>query len=376
MERRDGRTVAALSALDRLYLRRACELAARGSGNVSPNPAVGAVIVAGTRTLGEGFHHLRGEAHAEVEALHDVAARGNDARGATAYVSLEPCNHHGRTPPCTQALIGAGIARVVIAAIDPNPRTAAGGVARLREADIVVDVAADAAAREAIEPFTRFITSPRPYVRLKMAASLDGYVAPRTGERHWLTGPQASAYVRDLRATYDLVLVGAGTVRVDDPELSVRPPRSRRTAFRRAIACETAPVPADRAIFRPLDGYAKTIVLAPAGLRDAFVPLEPVADVAYVGAADERKLDLHAALAHLHARDVTSVLCEGGPALASRLLARGLVDRFDWLVAPAFLRGAGALPVLSGELGERTLRFDRVETLGPDLLVSGVPVEG
>ncbi len=351
-----------------MYLRRACELAARGRGNTSPNPSVGAVIASGSVTLGEGFHHMRGEAHAEVEALADAARRGNVVAGATLYVTLEPCDHTGLTPACSHAVIEAGIARVVVGVPDPNPRTASRG--------IVVDVADDASSRQLIDAFAAWIVRRRPHLRLKMAASLDGYVASQPGVRHWLTGYESRAYVRDLRASCDAVLVGAGTVRIDDPELTVRPAYARRKTYRRVVACETAPVPADRAIFAPVTGYEPTLVLAPAGARASFAPLERVADVVYVGEPDVLTLDLSRALESLPAYGIADVLCEGGPTLAAHLLRQGLVDRFDWLVAPAFLGGPAAVPVLAGGVSAAELRFDTVERLGPDVLLSGVPLGG
>jgi len=329
---------------------------------------VGAVVALGATTLGEGFHHVRGEPHAEVEALRDAAARGNDVHGATLYVTLEPCDHTGLTPPCSQAVRDAGIARVVVGAMDPDPRTAARGVARLREAQIAVDVVEDAWAREIIDEFAIAIRATRPYVLLKLAASLDGYVAPRPGQRHWLTGHETRAYVRELRATHDAVLVGAGTVRIDDPQLSVRPPRARRTPYLRAIACEDAPVPLDRAVFAPLPGYAPTLVLAPAGMRARFASLETCADVVYVGGAGDLRLDLGHALETLRARGVATLLCEGGPTLAGRLLEAGLVDRIDWLVAPALLANADAVPALRFGADE-TFVFERVVPLGSDVLL-------
>lgn len=330
------------------------------------------MIASGAKTLGEGYHHVRGEAHAEVEALRDARERAAYVRGATLYVTLEPCNHSGLTPPCTQAVREAGIKRVVVGAMDPNPRVAGGGVADLRASGVVVDVADDAWARELIEDFSYAIRRTRPYVRLKMAASLDGYIAPRPGERHWLTGREAREYVRELRATHDAVMVGAGTVRVDDPKLSVRPWRSRRRPYVRVVACEETPPPVERAVFAPLEGYAPTIALAPPGRRAEFAALEEVADVAYAGAPDALTLDLAAALDELRARGIASVLCEGGPTLAARLIERGLVDRIDWLLAPALLRGPDSVPSLAGGTGEQSLRFDRVERLGTDVLLSAL----
>jgi diaminohydroxyphosphoribosylaminopyrimidine deaminase/5-amino-6-(5-phosphoribosylamino)uracil reductase len=335
---------------------------------------VGAVLARGATTLGEGFHHVRGAPHAEIEALADASARGNDVRDATLYVSLEPCDHSGLTPPCSQAVLDAGIARAVIGTRDPNPK-ASGGIERLEAAGVAVDVADDPWARAIVEDFVLAVEHrQRPYVRLKLAASLDGFVAPRAGERHWLTGQEARDLVRELRAAYDAVLVGAGTVRIDDPELSVRPPRSRRKAYVRAIACEDAPVPLERAIFGELEGYARTIVLAPAGLRERFATLEATADVVYVASAAEgagaTTLDLRAALEALRARGISSVLCEGGPTLAGRLLEADLIDRIDWLLAPALLGGPEAVPALGKAQLGATLRFDSVDRLGPDIHIS------
>jgi len=337
---------------------------------------VGAVIVRDGRTLGEGYHHRRGEAHAEVEALRAAHADGFDVRGATAYVTLEPCDHHGRTPPCSQALVEAGVARVVIGALDPNPRTARSGVARLQAAGIAVDVFDDPVAHALIERFAFTITADRPFLTLKMAMSLDGAIAPAPGP-YWLTGEAAKERVRDLRFEYDAVMVGAGTIRIDDPQLTVRPHRTRRKPYVRIIVCETDAVPSASRVFvapadAPAGAYARTIVLAPRGVRERFAELENVADVIYVG-TDERELDLAAALRALREREITSVLCEGGPTLAGRLLERGLVQRVVWLVAPRFIRSATAVPVLAGadlSAASTGWTFDRVERVGEDIMLS------
>jgi diaminohydroxyphosphoribosylaminopyrimidine deaminase/5-amino-6-(5-phosphoribosylamino)uracil reductase len=363
---------------DRTYLARAVELASRASADAAPNPPVGCVIVRDGTTLGEGWHHRRGEAHAEVEALRDAHTRGNDVRGATAYVSLEPCNHHGRTPPCSEALIDAGVARVVIGALDPNPQTAQGGVHHLRDAGITVGVIDDKAARALIERFRWTVTHAQlPFVTLKMAASLDGYVAARPGAQQWLTGEPARERVRDLRIEHDAVLVGAGTVRIDDPQLTVRPHATRRKRYARVVACETEAIPATSRILAPPadappDAYARTIVLAPRGARAKFAALESLADVVYIGDDDARNLDLPAALAALREREITTVLCEGGPTLAGRLLAGGLVQRVVWLLAPTFLRTETAVPALAGAdlAGSDGWRFDRIERVGDDMLLS------
>lgn len=353
---------------ENVYLARSYELAGRGLGGTPPNPPVGAVIVRDGHTLGEGFHHAAGAAHAEVEALRAAA----DVRGATMYVSLEPCNHQGRTGPCTAALIAAGIARVVIGTLDPNPTTSGGGVAALRAAGIAVAVVDDPAARALIEPFAFAIRSERPYIALKMASSLDGCSAPAPGT-FWLTGAEAGVFVRDLRIRHDAVMVGAGTVRIDDPQLTVRPPHARPRAYTRIVVCETDTVDPERRVFEPIEG-TRTLVLAPAGLRERFAPLENIATVVYAGEDRSTQLDLRLAMQALRAHDVTSVLCEGGPTLAGRLLEADLVDRFYWLIAPVFLRNERALPVLAGSDVSRLAqggRYDRVERLGNDVLLSG-----
>ncbi len=355
------------SELDRLLLERAYELAARGIGNTSPNPPVGAVVARDGRVLGEGFHHRAGEAHAEVNAL----AAAGDARGATLYVSLEPCKHVGQTPPCTQAVRAAGVRRVVIGTRDPTKH--GGGAKELREHGIAVEITGDAPARELIEVFAHTIESDRAYVALKMAMSLDGYVASRPGVAEWITCEEERLFVRELRIAYDAVMVGAGTVRVDDPQLTVRPPAQRLREFQRIVVCERESVPLDRRIFAPASGYARTIVLAPAGARARFRELERIAEVVYVG-TQEQELDLAHGLRMLRDRGIYSVLCEGGPTLAGRLVSLGLVDRFYWAIAPLLLRSEGAVPVLAGvELNgsPRRLHLDRVERVGTDVILRG-----
>jgi diaminohydroxyphosphoribosylaminopyrimidine deaminase/5-amino-6-(5-phosphoribosylamino)uracil reductase len=356
-----------ISAIDRLFLERTYELATRGLGNVSPNPPVGAVVVCDSNILGEGYHHRAGETHAEPNAL---AAAGS-ARGATAYVSLEPCLHVGRTPPCTDALLRAGISRVVIGTLDPSGH---GGASLLRNRGIEVDVADDARARELIEIFVKTITSKRSYVALKMAMSLDGYVASRAGVAEWISCEEERLYVRELRAAYDAVMVGAGTVRIDDPQLTVRPPITRLRELVRIVACERDAVPPESRIFAPVSGYAKTVVLAPAGSAAQFQSLERVADVLYVGDREEPELDLARALEMLHTHGIMSVLCEGGPTLAGELIAQGLADRLYWAISPVLLHSDSAVPVLAGAKVNgtpRTFQFERIERVGCDAVLTG-----
>jgi diaminohydroxyphosphoribosylaminopyrimidine deaminase/5-amino-6-(5-phosphoribosylamino)uracil reductase len=360
-----------LTALDRVLLERAYELAARGIGSTSPNPPVGAVVANGATVAGEGYHHRAGEPHAEANALRQA---GDAARGATLYVSLEPCARPGRVEACVPAIAAAGVARVVAGTFDPNPANHGLGAAFLRERGIHVCVTDDARARELIEPFAVAIASDRPYTALKMAMSLDGAITSRPGVQEWITSEEERAYVRDLRIAYDAVLVGARTVRVDDPQLTVRPPHHRLRPFVRAVACESETIAASSRILEPVDGYARTIVLAPAGARERFSNLEGVANAIFVGEREDRKLDLAAALRALRSAGTASVLCEGGPTLGAGLIATGAVDRFYWAIAPRLLSNPDAVGVLSGinlAAMDCRLTFDRVERAGADVVLSG-----
>jgi diaminohydroxyphosphoribosylaminopyrimidine deaminase/5-amino-6-(5-phosphoribosylamino)uracil reductase len=355
-----------LTPLDELYLQRSYELAARGIGNTAPNPPVGAVVVRDGHPVGEGYHYRAGDAHAERNAL---AQAGANARGATLYVSLEPCRHVGRTPPCTQAVVDAGVVRVVAGAFDPSGH---GGAAELRERGIQVTVAGDPFARDLIESFGRAVGSARPFVALKMAMSLDGAVASRPGVRERIGSAEEEGYVRDLRAASDAVMVGAGTIRVDDPQLTVRPPHDRVRPYVRVVAGARNPLDAASRVFASAAGYERTIVLVPATVSERFDGLRSVADVVAIDGPNDTELDLRAAMRALRERDIFSVLCEGGPRLAASMLAAGEVDRIYWAIAPRLLGGTNPVPVLAGAtIAGIAVRFDRIERLGPDVMISG-----
>jgi diaminohydroxyphosphoribosylaminopyrimidine deaminase/5-amino-6-(5-phosphoribosylamino)uracil reductase len=335
------------------------------------------VIVRDGRTLGEGWHHRKGEPHAEAEALRSAREAGEDVRGATMYVTLEPHDHESTMPRCSVAIIDAQIARVVVGALDPNVQTHGNGIARMRGAGIAVEVLDDPASLALIERFAYTIDSDYPFITLKMAMSLDGYVAPEPGV-HRVTGEQARERVYDLRAEYDAVMVGAGTVRIDDPLLTTRPHRTRRKPYARVVVCETAPIPVGSRVLlapadAPGDAFRATIVLAPAGLREAFAPLQERAELIFAGATDATTLDLRAAMRALRAAGITTVLCEGGPTLGARLIAAGLVERAIWFVAPVFFHSPAAVPVLGGaDLRSPATgwTFDEVERVGNDLMIS------
>ena len=317
----------------------ALRLAQRGLCTTQPNPRVGCVIAQGEEIVGEGWHQRAGEPHAEVFALHAAGAR---ARGATAYVTLEPCAHHGRTPPCAQALIAAGVARVVVAAEDPFAQVDGRGIAKLRAAGIVVEVGLmRAAARELNVGFFSRIERGRPWVRVKLAMSLDGRTALANGESKWITAAAARADVQRWRARSSAILTGSGTVLADNPRLTVRLPDG---------ISDVAPlrVVLDRRLRTPpgshvLDGGTPTLLLHAAGAAtadDRFAAVE-LAAVAQQGDA----LDLHAVLELLAARDINELHVEAGPTLCGALFAAGLVDELLLYIAPLLL-GDAARPLL------------------------------
>ena len=317
---------------DRRWMRRALSLARRGWGRTAPNPMVGAVLVRDGEVVGEGWHAEYGGAHAEVVAL-EVA--GDRARGATAYVTLEPCNHTGHTPPCSTRLIAAGVSRVVFGADDPNP-AAWGGSAALRAAGITVDAGLGAAEARALNAVfhTRFSRS-RPFVTLKLALSIDGAISDASRNSGWLTGERARRVVHRLRAGHDAIAVGSGTVLADDPLLTVRGVRAPRVAPRRVVFDRRGRVPVTAQLVRTARKWPTLVVTADPPPRHTDALLE--SGVERLGA--NSLLD---ALGALHRLGVDSLLCEGGATVAGSLLSDGLVDRLVIFQAPVVL-GAGAL---------------------------------
>lgn len=321
---------------DLAFMREAVALAAEGRYSTSPNPAVGCVLVRAGEVVARGFHARAGTAHAEVAAL---TAAGPAARGATAYVSLEPCNHHGRTGPCTEALIAAGIARVVYACDDPNPRVAGQGAARLRAAGIVVAAGIGAADAGALNRgYFKRMRGARPFVRIKMAMSLDARMALASGESQWITGAVARAEVQRLRAESCAIVTGSGTVLADDPALTVRDPRFnlRGRQPRRIVVDRRLTIPATA---RLLSLPGETRVLTTCSDAGRVAALEAAG--ADVECFAEGALDPDAVLAHLGALEVNEVLVEAGPTLAAAFLAAGAYDELIVHLAPRIL-GAGA----------------------------------
>jgi diaminohydroxyphosphoribosylaminopyrimidine deaminase / 5-amino-6-(5-phosphoribosylamino)uracil reductase len=349
----------------------ALALARRGLGNVWPNPAVGCIIARDGRIVGRGWTQPGGRPHAETEAL---ARAGDAAKGATAYVSLEPCSHWGRTPPCADALIAAGIGRVAVAVEDPDPRVASNGLARLRAAGLEVELGlGEAEAAEINAGFFRRVRSGRPLVTLKLATSLDGRIATASGESRWITGPEAREAAHLLRATHDAILVGTGTVVTDDPQLTCRLPGLAVRSPVRVVIDRRLRLPPTAKIFADAGQIPTWLITAPSAdqarlqrLRDAGV------EIIEAGLGADGQIDLAAMLRQLGDRGLTRLLVEGGGRLAASLLRARLVDRLAWFHAPLLLGGDGVAAVAA--LGLRDLaempRFEPIaaERLGNDRL--------
>jgi diaminohydroxyphosphoribosylaminopyrimidine deaminase/5-amino-6-(5-phosphoribosylamino)uracil reductase len=349
-------------------MRAALALARRGLGNTWPNPAVGCVIVNDGRVVGRGWTQPGGRPHAETEAL---ARAGDAAKGATAYVSLEPCSHHGKTPPCAAALVAAGIARVVAAVEDPDPRVAGRGLARLRSAGIAVDsgLCGEDAAELNAGFFCR-IAHGRPLVTLKLATSLDGRIATASGESRWITGSATRERAHLLRATHDAVLVGSGTVLADDPELTCRLPGLAERSPVRIVIDRHRRLPAGLRLFRDDDRTPTWLVTR----RVAAPPPAPNARMLAVEPDAGGELDLGRVLRRLGDEGLTRLLVEGGGTLAAALLRAGLVDRLVWMRAPLAIGGDGIPAVAALGIDELAAapRFQLIssETVGGDLIDS------
>ena len=362
------------------FMQRALSLAQLARGRTSPNPMVGAVIVKDGRIVGEGYHHRAGEPHAEIHALRQA---GEAARGATLYVNLEPCSHYGRTPPCTQAIIAAGIAEVHMAMLDPNPLVNGRGRDQLEAAGIRTYVGErEAEARELNEAFIKYITTGRPFVTAKFAMSLDGKIATHTGEARWITGPKARRWVHQLRDVTDAIMVGVNTVLADDPRLTTRlddgkegrevhhplrvivDSRGRIPLTAKVLAADTPgrtliatteAMPPDRR--KALERLGAQVLVLPAHVRGGRVSLPHLLDA-------------------LGKREVTSLLVEGGGTLLASFFEQRLVDKVLAFVAPLIIGGQGAPTPVAGQGVARlsqSLRLERVrvEKVGTDVLISG-----
>lgn len=359
---------------DHFYMEMALALAARGIGYASPNPLVGAVVVRDGRVVGRGFHARFGEAHAEVNALQEAGER---ARGATLYVTLEPCNHTGKTPPCTQSIIAAGIRRVVVAMPDPNPGVQGGGSACLRAAGITVhEGLAAGAARRQNEAFLKHALTGAPLVILKCAATLDGHIATRSGDAHWVSGPLSRNFVHQLRHAVDAILVGVGTVKADNPRLTTRLPEGRGSDPTRIILDTRLSIPLNARVLMDASPAGTILVTGPDVSAASRRRVEARGVEVLPATCREGRVDMARLLPVLGARGIASVLVEGGGRVAGSILRAGLVDKVHLFYAPKLLGGDDGIPLCRGPGAARMqdclkLQRLRVRRFGEDIMIEG-----
>ncbi len=362
-------------------MRRALALAAKGRGRTSPNPLVGAVIVQGDGIVGEGYHQKAGEAHAEIHALNQAR---DSARGATLYVTLEPCCHWGRTPPCTQAVIRAGIANVFVAMADVNPRVAGNGIRELEGAGIRVQVGlCEGAARRLNEIYLKYIQTKLPFVILKSAISLDGKIATASGESQWITSQASRQKGHEIRDSVDAILVGIGTILRDAPALTTRLPGGGGKTPRRIIVDSQGRTPPTAKIFHPKrEGEAPAETAGVVIAVTARAPAENIANLKDAGAEvwvieeDNERVCLAALMRELGRREITSVLIEGGGEVNASALKAGIVDKVMFFIAPKLIGGENAPGPIGGEgirhLSEAFSVLDvKITQINGDFLIEG-----
>ena len=356
------------------YMRRAVSLARQALGSTSPNPAVGAVVVKNGEIVGEGFTQPAGEDHAEVVALREAGSRAN---GATLYVTLEPCNHFGRTPPCTDAIIDAGISAVQVSILDPNPALSGGGVERLESEGFGPHLGAESAAvQRQLEAWLKFVTTGRPFITAKFAMSLDGKIATHTGDSKWITGDKARWHVHKMRARSDAVMVGIGTALADDPRLTARNERGNPLSRQplRVVVDSRGRLPATA---RLLSEPGETLIAVGSGVDGLQIGEHGEGVEFRQFPLHDRHIDLQRLTKFLaKERDVTSIMVEGGGTLLGALFDLGLVDKVVAFVAPTIIGGASApSPVggLGAEMMADALELERVrwKRLGRDMLITG-----
>lgn len=363
------------------YMRKAFELALKGMGHTSPNPLVGAVVVKDDKVIGTGFHQKYGSAHAEVNAILDAKARGEDVVGATLYCNLEPCSHTNKqTPPCAPMIALEKISRVVISNIDPNPNVSGSGVAHLREHGVeVITGVLESEGLELNEVFFKFISTNTPFIHLKMAQTLDGRVATSNGESKYITGAEALSRVHSLRQKYDCLMVGRKTVELDNPSLTTRSDEFENISHPLRLVIGTLKgLNHDWKILKDEFKRNTMIVATDDEVRNhpeivRFLESQGVALLS-VKKTDDGKVDLKAMLKSLASLKMTSILVEGGPTLATEFLKEGLVDKVSFFIAPTIL-GEGKNSI--NDLGiinlnqKMNLKNKRTEVLGNDILVEG-----
>lgn len=359
---------------DAYYMKLALDLASPMKGQTGINPVVGCVIVKGGRIVGLGAHMRRGEGHAEVHALQMA---GDESQGATVYVTLEPCSHHGLTPPCCERIIEARAARVVVAMVDPNPQVAGRGIARLRERGIVVETGVlEQEARALNEVFVKYISSGLPFVTLKTASTLDGKIAAKSGDSQWVSGPQARELTHTLRHQHDGIMIGVSTALADDPQLSTRLPVPGLHPMR-IIADSRLRLPTSARMLH--DGLAETVVLTTEFATDKQAQALEAAGARVLRCGSGPSVDLRLAMQQLAGLGIASILLEGGGRLNGAMLAERWVDKLVLFFAPKIIGGLQAPASFVFDGAERmadAVRIDRMEfeQIGEDLCITGYPV--
>lgn len=356
--------------MDEKYMEQALAIAQYANGRTSPNPMVGAVIVRNGRVVGQGWHRQAGTPHAEINALQQA---GELARGATMYVTLEPCSHHGRTGPCTEAVIAAGIKKIIVAMTDPNPLVAGKGIEQLRSAgiEVIEGVLAEKSAKMN-EVFIKWISSKRPFVVLKGAMSLDGKIASHTGHSQWITGGKSREVVHQLRDRYDAILVGIGTVLADNPSLTTRLQIQGKNPLR-IIVDSKARIPLDAQVIT--DGLPTILAVTAQAPQEKLDALQACGATVITTETKQGRVDLMQLFEILGERGITSILVEGGANINASVLEENLVDKIKWFIAPKIIGGNDAPGPVGGigvaDVNHATLFEDiKMENIGEDILIS------
>lgn len=356
------------------FMNRALFLAEQGKGRTSPNPLVGAVVVNSGQIVGEGYHQKAGEPHAEIHAIRNA---GEKAKGATLYVNLEPCCHWGRTPPCTDAIITAGITHVYAAHLDPNPKVAGKGFQQLADAGIEVDVGLCAEAAEKLnEIYTKHVKTGYPFIILKMAMSLDGKIATSTGESQWITSSESRQKAHELRDEVDAILVGVGTITSDNPALTTRLTHKQGKDATRIVLDSHGRTPTSAKVFNEKSNAGVIIAVTSKAPAENIIGLEKAGAEVVVIPTNKGRVCFKTLMENLGKRSVTSVLVEGGGEVNTSALASGLVDKVMCFVAPKLIGGSDAPGVFSGEGITRLadapkLKRWTITEIGCDLLIEG-----
>ncbi|MFC1838838.1 bifunctional diaminohydroxyphosphoribosylaminopyrimidine deaminase/5-amino-6-(5-phosphoribosylamino)uracil reductase RibD [Thermodesulfobacteriota bacterium] len=362
---------------DTTYMRKALGMAVKGLGKTSPNPAVGAVIVRNDVVIASGYHKGAGENHAEVDALSRL--KGRIKSGDTMYVTLEPCNHQGRTPPCTRAILKSGIRKVVIGMKDPNPLVKGGGIQYLREKGIKVATGVlEKECEELLEPWVKFSKTGRPFVIAKSALTLDGWTAASTGNSKWVTGERAREYVHSLRSQVDGIMVGIGTVLADDPMLTSRLKRGKGRNPHRIIVDTHLKIPSDARLLMDDSGAFSYIASGRKISRKSLERIEKENIFVLKCPVRNGRVDLNTLMDIIGKKSITSILIEGGSNLMGSMIREKLIDKFLIFKAPKLLGGGDGIPMAAGKGPRRmaeavNLKDVTVKKYGEDLLITGYP---